>query len=300
MRHLYAIALIFLLLAGGQAHVGIEVLLPSQFPLNATVAYCMNGTGEVRGPISISSYNGEAYMSIPTGASDGERLSFFQDGGTGPLFRNNTLVLPIISKGERVANLVLATDGLVSAGGAFSGRITGIELDTRALVEGDVAASATIYLKRWPDSGLYRISVSDDEKAREAVMAMASEGGQPYAAMLMLDISGATADSRDSIGYVAVHMKAADCDGNVSAYLYKEEVASRLPCNSIRAGDTAIHETISPGSGIFAFVGPFDEAISATRGIDDTSLFVVAMLALQLALAEAIIIAIRKLDKKGW
>jgi hypothetical protein len=293
------IALIILFLAGGQAQESLEVYLPSSFPLNATVAYCTNDTGEVRGPISVFNYNGEAYMSIPTGVSEGERLSFFQDGGTGALFRNNTLVLPIMDKGERVANLVLATEGLISINGAFSGRVTGIELDTRALSDGDATASATLYLKKWPDKGLYMITISIDDKAREAVMARASEGGLPGTVRLMLGIREASADSQGSIGYVIVHMKAEECDGNVSAYLYHNGTASRLSCSEIRSGDAVVYETISPGCGIFAFVGPFKEALPPTPGIASIALFVVSVLALQLALAGILIKTIRKLDKRA-
>lgn len=282
---LASVFIVFLLaqaIACAQSQNSLDITLPSSYIVNATKAYdSVNNNVEIWGPIEIFKSSGSLYVSVPTNAPAGSKLALFKDTGTGALFRNNTLVLPIAGSQGPVANLALMTGDMASDGNRFYGQVTDIELDTMALRTGDSAIGAGLYLNEWPDRPDYRVSLSNNDTVKKAILDEAAKTGQMGTSKLLLDVAGTTPAS---VRYVIVRMKVdgMGSDGNVSAYRYLDGIVSRLTCKEIRSDDSVIYETISAGGGTFAFVGPFPEPPPVRAGIRNILMFAGA-LALSLA-----------------
>lgn len=294
LRTLLSASLVLLLSATAIscAQSSLDISLPSSYHINTTRAYdSSNNAVSIWGSIDFVNYANGIYAAIPTDAPEGDKLAFFQDTGSWALFRNNTLFLPVDDAGGRVASLVFSTDNMVCDNGAFYGPVTGIELDTKALGDGDAMAGAVIYLGKWPDRPLYHISINGDGQVKQAVMAGAAKDGQAGSVKLMLDVSG------DSVGYVIVHMKAPEAAGNVSAYRYRDGNVTRLSCMKIQSNDSVVYETISSGGGTFAFVGDFPEPAPVRAGLRDVLSFSGVLGVALLLLVGSVVIAFKKLSK---
>ena len=282
-------SLILLLLAPAIscAQGSLDITLPTSYHISSTSAYDENNTAVgIRGGIDLINYGNGVYATISTDAPDGTKLIYFQDPSTRTVFRNNTLLLPLGDGQDPIAGLVLSTDDLTCANGTFSGPVTGIELDTKAIDSGDAMASAILYLSKWPDRPEYRFSATDDAQVKKAVADAANKDGVVGNIKLMLNVSG------DSISYVIVRMKAPEASGNVSAFRYSDGSVTSLTCKEIRSNDSVIYETISTGGGTFAFVGPFPEAPPMRAGMESILLFAGA---LALSLAFLVALAIKSL-----
>jgi hypothetical protein len=294
------VSLVFLALALGFAHAqaSFEISIPSSFPMATTQAYGSNNTVDVCGPIDVFKNGGSVYVAIPTNAPASEKLSFFQDANISwILFRNNTLALPVPGQ---AATFLLATGDLVSDGGKFYGQVTGMELDTRALNGEDTSAVAVIYLNQLPDRASYRVSLSEDEEVKKAVMGGASKAGQPGTVKLMVDVSGTTSGSQNSVGYTIIRMKANDePDGNVTAYRYFNGAASQLPCKTITSAGGPVYETIYAGPGTFAFVGPFQEPLPERASMWNVLIFSGIIMGMMLLLVTLTIFIIKSSGKKS-
>ncbi len=295
------VLIVFLLVAPGIAHGqgtnSLDISIPASFPLARTQAYNSSyNMVEVWGPVDLFKYGAGVYVVIPTNASPGDKLVFFQDTNVSwSLFRNNTLALPV----QGQANLLLATGDLVSDGTRFYGQVTGIELNARALGGEGASAVAMLYLDELPVRPSYRVSLTEDEEVEKAVMGEASKGGQPGKVKLMLEVSGMNAEAQGSIGYTIVHMKAdSEPDGNVAAYRYFNGAVSRLPCKAVTSAEGPVYETIYAGPGTFALVGPFPEPPTAKPGIPGIVLFASAIATLQIALVWGIIKIFKKAAKR--
>jgi hypothetical protein len=290
-----SVAILFILAstAHAQSSGSLDITIPTTYPIATTTAYNSSYyTVDVHDGIGIfQSGGGGIYVSVSTNASDGDKLAFFQDTGTWALFRNNTLVLPIHNGQDTVANFVMATGDMVSSNGRFYGLVTGMELDTKALDGGGSSASAVLYLNKLPEKASYRFAISDDDNIRKAILGEASKNGTSDAVMLMAEVSGVSQDAQNSIGYTIVRMMSGDAmqNGNVSAYRYYNGVVSRLPSKTIESANETFYETISSGSGTFAFVGPYQEPPPMRAGAQSILIFAGA-LALTLALLVAFII----------
>jgi hypothetical protein len=289
-----SVAILFILAstAHAQSSGSLDITIPTTYPIATTTAYNSSyNTVDVHGGIGILQSGGGIYVSIPTNASDGDKLAFFQDTTTWALFRNNTLVLPVHNGQDNVANLVLATGDLVSSNGRFYGQVTGMELDTKALSDGDSSANIVLYLDKLPDKAAYRLAVSGDDSIKKAILGEASRNGTPGSVKLMVEVSGVSQDAQDSIGYTILRMMSGDTalSGNVSAYRYYNGVVSRLPCKTIESANSTFYETISSGPGTFAFVGPYQEPPPVRAGTQSILMFA-GTLALSLALLVAFII----------
>lgn len=306
-RYVYALALIFLLLASvpalsvSQGTSSLDISIPPSFPLSATTAQDVNAsTFDVKGNITLANYGGAVFVGIPTNAPEGSSLSYFLDAGTWTLFRNNTLVLPVRSGDSQLANLVLATDGLSCNHGQFYGQVTGIELDTATINDGNAAVSMVMYLSSLPQRASYRISITDDSRIKQAIMGEAAANGTPGAiGDPMIEVGGISSGSQGSIGYIIARIKAGDeaLHGNVTAYRYNDGTASRLPCQTmISEGDT-IYEAISPGPGTFAFVGNFTGVQPARVSLGSVLILSGSLALLLFALEAAIIAAIKMASK---
>jgi hypothetical protein len=278
----------------------LDISLPSSFPLARTQAYDSSYNFiDVWGPIDVFTYGGGFYVAIPTSAPEGSKLTFFQDSNASwILFRNNTLALPIDGQ---AANFLLATGDLVSDGGRFYGQVTGMELDTRALSIEDASAVAMLYLDELPNRASYRVSLTEDDDVKEAVMGEASKGGQEGTVKLMLDVGGTTQAAQSSIGYAIIRMKAdgPEPDGNVTAYRYFNGAVTRLPCKAISSAEGTIYETIYAGPGTFAFVGPFTESPPDRAGLRSVLVFSGIVGGLMLLLVTMTIFIIRRSGKRS-
>lgn len=149
----------------------------------------------------------------------------------------------------------------MSDGTRFYGQVTGMELDTKALDGDGTSTVAALYLDQLPGRASYGLSFTEDEDIKKSVMDRVSKDGQPSKVKLMLDVTGNNQETRSSIGYTIIRMKAdgPEPDGNVTAYRYYNGTVSRLPCRTITSDNGPIYETIYAGPGTFAFVGPFRE-----------------------------------------
>lgn len=287
---------ILLLPAIALAQSSLDFSLPASSTINTTTAYTTNNlTVNVNGNIRLINYDTGTYVAIPTDAPEGTTLAFFQDTSTLTLFQNNALLLPISDGRDRVASLVLTTGDLKCNSGMFLGKVTGLEVDTEALDDGDATADAILYLSQWPDSTEYKFSLSEDANIKKAIQEMADNGGGTGNVKLMLNIGG------DSIGYVIVRMKAPEAAGNVTAYRYYGGSVVELTGRKIPANDSIVYETIYSGPGTFAFVGPFTEPAHSLAGLPDILLFWSLEAAMVLLAGSMIIFLVkrRKLRKKG-
>jgi hypothetical protein len=290
---------LFLLASGiacAQSDLGFTI--PSSFPIGTTKAFDTSyNTADVSGSIGVFNYGAGVYVTIPTNAPDGTSLMFFQDTGTWAMFRNNTLVLPITNERGQAANYVLATGDLNSSGGQFYGRVTGIELDTSTVYSGDASVVTALYLNDLPDGASYRLRPSADDNVKKAILGQASKDGQEVDIKFMLDVSGTSPGSQGSIAYAIVRMKpGSTINGNVTAYRFYGGAVSQLPCKAIRTDNGTIYETISPGPGTFAFVGPTVAVPPVLATMNSTMLFSGVLLGVLMALVFA---AVRILKKGG-
>ncbi len=272
--------------ACAQSANSLGISIPSSFPLNDTKAYDSNYTTvDVRGNIDFTRDSGMVYVSIPTNGPDGNTLSFFQDTNTWTLFRNNTLVLPVKNGDSQVADLVLATGDLTCANGRYYGQVTGMELDTAALNIENASTGAVIYLNELPERASYSISAVDDDNIKKVIMGEASKNdASGNIIKQMVEITGVTADSKNSIGYIIVKMDAGDLEinGNVTAYRYDDGAVSRLPCKTLDSENGTIYEAISPGPGTFAFVGSYQTPPPIRAGMNSMLIFSGALVVLLL------------------
>jgi len=269
-RTLFCTSLILLLLAPASvdAASSLDITIPTSYHINAARAYDVsNNAVNIGGDIEFFHYGNGVYVAITTDAPAGDKLAFFQDAVTQALFRNNTLFIPVDDAGDQTAGLVLSTGDLICDNGAFYGPVTGIELDTKALAYGDAVAGAVLYMGKWPDWPSYHLSISNDETIKKALMDEAAKDGTAGGVKLMLNVSG------DSIGYVVVHMEAPEASSNVSAYLYRDGVVTRLACRAIHSNGSVVYETMYSGGGTFAFVGPFPETPPAPASFGDVLAF---------------------------
>jgi len=208
------------------------------------------------------------------------------------------MTLPIRSASGQSASLVLATSDLASSGGLFYGQVVGIELDTAALSYGSASDDSVIYLNSLPAGASYRMSVSDDQQVKDAIMTEASQdGASGTIGYPMIGIAGTSNGSQDSIGYVILRMKAGSqpVSGNVTAYRYNDGATSALPCTIITSVDGTFYEAISPGPGVFAFVGDFPGTSRAGPGIDSIVEFSGLLMAILLTLVSITLLAFKKM-----
>ena len=279
----------------------LDIPVPSAFTISNTTAFGDNSTTfGIQGGINLTNYGGSLYVAIPTNAPDGVTLMYFQDNSTRILFRNNTLALPIGADNVQPASLVLATGDVVSSGGQFYGQVDGIELDTVALSYGNVSDDAVIYLNSLPQGASYRISLSDDQHAKDAIMSEALQDGESGTIEYpMIEIAGTTNDSQNSIGYVILRTNSGSrpVSGNVTAYRYYDGGPLMLPCKTINSVDGTYYEAISPGPGVFAFVGNFPESPMAAPGINSILTFSGAIAAILLTLVTVTLAAFKKMGK---
>ncbi len=263
--------------AYAQSANSLDISIPSSFPLTAAKAYDSNYTTvDVWGNIDLIADNGLMYVSIPTNGPEGNALSFFQDTDTWALFRNNTLVLPVKSGDRQVANLVLATGDLTCANGRYYGPVTGTELDTTALNSENASLGAIIYLNALPERASYRMSLVEDDTIKNAILNVASKNdASGNIIKQMVEITGVTADSKSSIGYIIVKMNAGDLElnGNATAYRYYDGAVSRLPCKTIESDNGTVYEAISTGPGTFAFVGSYQAPPPIQAGLNRVLIF---------------------------
>jgi hypothetical protein len=289
---------LFLLASGiAGAQSDLDFSLPSSFSIAATKAYDTSyNTPEVSGNIDVFNYGEGVYVTIPTNSTDGAKLMFFQDTSTWAIFRNNTLVLPIKNVRGQSANFVLATGDLNSSGGKFYGRVTGIELDSSAVNSGDASVVAALYLNDLPDGASYRLRPSAGDEVKKALLGQASKDGQQGDIKFILEVSGTSPGSQGSIAYAIVRMKPGGMiDGNVTAYRYYGGTVSQLPCKAIRSENGMIYETLSPGPGTFAFIGPAVEVPPMLASLNSTMIFAGVLFAVLIAL---VIGAVRILKKR--
>jgi hypothetical protein len=305
IHSLYALASVVILLAIGpsfalcQSTNAIDIPVPSSFAIhNITAIGNGSTTVGIWSDINVTSYGGSVYVTIPTNASDGVTLLYFQDTGSRVLFQNDTMTLPIRSASVQSASLVLATSDLASSGGLFYGQVAGIELDTAALSYGNVSDDAVIYLNSLPAGASYRLSVSDDKQVKDAIMAEASQdGASGTIGYPMIGIAGTSNGSQDSIGYVILRMKEGSqpVSGNVTAYRYNDGATSILPCTVITSVDGTFYEAISPGPGVFAFIGDFPGSPLAGPGLDSILEFSGLLTAILLTLVSITLLAFKKM-----
>ena len=304
-RYIYALVSVVILLAIGpsfaccQSTNTLDIPIPSAFAIpNITAIGNSSTTFGIWGDVNVTSYGGSVYVTIPTNASDGVTLQYFQDTGSRILFQNNTLSLPIRSASGQSASLVLATSDLASSGGLFYGQVAGIELDTAALSYSNVSDDAVIYLNSLPAGESYRMSISDDQQVKDAIIAEASQDGTSGTiGFPMIGIVGTSNGSQDSIGYVILRMKEGSqpVNGNVTAYRYNDGATSMLPCTVITSVDGTFYEAISPGPGIIAFVGDFPGTPRLGPGMDSIVEFSALLTAILLTLVSITLLAFKKM-----
>jgi hypothetical protein len=307
-RYAYALAslILFLALASaiacGQTANSLSIPIPSSYPLSATKGYDSNSTMvDLWGSIEISHYGNGIFISIPTNAAEGDILSFFQDTGTWALFRNDTLVLPIHSNNIQSANLVLITGDLACTGGHYYGQVTGMELDTNTLGDGNASMGTVIYLNTLPERASYSMAVVEDAGVKNAIMEVAStNGANGIVGDLLVELTGDSPDSRNSIGNTIIRLKADDAglNGNVTAYRYNDGSVSRLPCQAISNANGTIYEAISPGPGIFAFAGPYKELPPIRASVKGLLTFTGVLAAILLLLVTLGLVVLKKMGKK--
>jgi hypothetical protein len=278
----------------------LEIPISSAFAVPDTPAICNgSGTYDIWGAISVTAYGGSLYVTVPTNAPDGTALTYFRDNGTGDIFRNDTAVLPIRSGNSSLANLVLATGGLVSSGGQFYGQVAGIELDTADLRSGNVTYDAVIYLNSLPSGAAYTMSLSDDSQARQTISGMA-QGVSGNIVSPMISLTGMSNDSQGSIEFMILRMEygSLSADGNVSAYRYANGMLSKLPCEAIASADGTYYEAIAPGPGVFAFDGNFPSPPPEGPGVSGVLEFAGALAAVLLGLVGVTLVAFKKISRR--
>jgi len=278
----------------------LGITVPSAFAVSDTQAICNGSTTyDIWDAINLTAFGGSLYVTVPTDAPDGTALTYFQDTGTGAMFRNDTALLPIRSGNSSVASLVLATGGMVSSGGRFYGQVAGIELDTADLRSGNITYDAVIYLNSLPSGAAYILSLSDDSQAGQAISGAALRGASGNIISPMISLDGTSNDSQGSIEFIILRMESASrpADGNVSAYRYADGVPSKLPCEAIASADGTYYEAMAPGPGIFAFAGDFPASPAGGPGVTGVLEFSGALAAVLLGLVGATLIVFKKISR---
>jgi hypothetical protein len=262
----------------------INMPIPPSFQLSSVAKATDNGSGEFSpGPGKIAIIRGDHAMSIQvlTPARRGARLVSLDDYESGIVFRNNTMLLPLFSNGEKTGALVVATDNLTADDNGYAGTVTGLELDSTkitAVSNGmNFSAGAIMSLNDLPAGATYRVAFIDNVSLSEAVAADLEIFGQASAvATPPLDISSSPPAAGNMVSFVIVTIETEENwtghygDKNVTFYRYAGGELSRLRFSVMKSGNGAVaYQGISPGTGQFLIVAaaPRDMVTEPVTGV---------------------------------
>lgn len=303
--------------AYGAGYGSLDIAIPSSYPVMADTVKAfdmdMRPVEAVNGNIEVIRYgSNKIYLCLPARAGNNTVLSSFYDTSSGALFRNNTMIIPVRGpSGQLTSMLIMATEDMVSQGGTFYSRVTGIELDTPVLngTYGgrNVSVNAIIYLKGIPDNTIYHMSIVEDNNIKKAVSAAARDSNMSIGDIgLMVNVSSTSMEGMGSISYIVLNMEVDSLwvkrygERNLSAYRYSGDNITMIP-GMVLAGNVSgsrlSMSSDSPGLFILASTRPSGDTpvLSALLGITYKALPAMVILMLMAVLA----LIIKNTRRKG-
>ncbi|HMK46458.1 MAG TPA: hypothetical protein VK436_07505 [Methanocella sp.] len=289
----------------------IHVVIPSEYPLSGAVSGIIS-TGHnisVTGPVQVISNGESSILFIPAATENGTKLISLYDSGSGLLFRNNTMALPIGDNSKHVANLVLATENLTATAQGYSGSITGYEIDVTGLnVRQDgrnFTAGLKLFLKSLPVGASYRCSMENPEDAKGMIdESLASSGLSALDVPMAIGVTGENQQSGDSIGFIiASFMVESDWagkygDDNISVYECKNGLASGHRCKILTSGeDGIVYQAVMPDTATVALAAT-GERVDRGLYINTGNIIDIAIFGgLLVVLVSALAIMVRRMFK---
>jgi hypothetical protein len=261
------------------------------------------------GKIDIARGNDALYIRVPGPVSNGTRLTSLNDKESGIVFRNNTLLLPLCSAGEKTGALIITTDNLTVDSNGYAGMITGLELDsgkiTAAREGNNFSAATAISLTDLPAGATYRVAFADNASLSAAVSADLETIGFAGAAVSPpVEVSASTPAAGNVVSFVIVTLETERNwtgmygDDSIIFYRFAGGQLSRLRY-SVRksSGGGLAYQAIAPGAGQFQVVAgaprePLPETVTASNS--DIAMFGGLLAALLIALA----VMVRRVAKR--
>jgi hypothetical protein len=310
MRYFGYAAAICLLLAlsmsaSAEEAAGIDVQVPAAWALTPAAKAIDAVSGEYSlagGEVKISGTGRAQFLHVPARGHNGTRLLSLYDPGSGIVFRNNTMIVPLSG-----GSLIVATDDIVAGQDGYSGMVTGLELDTQeisALRDGyRFSASASIFLKELVPAGSYRLAFVPGEPLTAAVSVDLAGDNLTLAAMpVVIEVDGTPEAGRDAMSFAIVTIQADHNwtreheEKNLTLCLYRNDLLTRPQHRTLKAEDgSALYQAIVPGSGALALVA----AGAPGRGTGQTKVTDVLVLgSVLVVLVTALAIMVRRATKR--
>jgi hypothetical protein len=250
----------------------------------------------VAGNITIDRYTDDIYyLRLPVKAED-KGLSYFYDASAGILFKNNTMLIPILNNSEKAADLILATENMAGSWDSPYARITGIELDIKEIstpINGtDTSAKSILYLKSIPDNAIFEIAIIDDNGLTEMINKNLMGENQTVTSILAtVKVSSKNTGDIEPIGYniISISSNNTTIAGNVSLFKSYNGTIERIRHIKMidHARGMAVYQAIDdmPGTYVLVITGPIKlDKKSKSFFFTDIMIFGTAFLALIIAL----------------
>lgn len=262
----------------------LPVPIPASFAVSESGKAIDDGSSEYipgPGPIVFTRGDNALYVRVPAAGRNGTRLVTLDDRESGIVFRNNTMILPIYTAGEKAGCLVATTENLTAKSDSYYGQVTGLELHlagVSAVRNGtNFTAGAVILLRDLPAGSEYRISYADSDTVSKAISADLAARGQAVADMSpMLDIESVAPAGNDAAGYVIVTIQAegdrpwSNDANNTTLYRYSDGKLAGLRPGFLKTENGVAYQAVEPGMGQFVLVAtkPLDSAATDSPAED--------------------------------
>ncbi len=247
---------------------GPSVDLPfvSSYQLSSVAKATDNASGEFSpgpGKIDLIRVDHEVYVQVSTSARNGSRLLSLDDYESGIVFRNNTIILPVYSAGEKTGDLIVATDNLTANSYGYSGMVTGLELESRKITTirngENFSVSAIISLSDLPERATYRVTFADNASMTAAVSAdLEASGLSSVATSQSVEVSAISPTTGNVVGFVIITIETGESlpgqydDSNVTFYRFDNDELSRLRFSSVKSPEGILtYQAMAPGTGLF-------------------------------------------------
>lgn len=269
----------------------VSVPVPSSFVISESSKAIDDSANEQSPgprPIVFTRSDNALWVLVPATVRNGTRLVSLEDRGSGIIFRNNTMILPVYAAGEKAGSLVAVTENLTAKRDGYYGQVTGLELHLAGISASrngsNFTGGAVILMRDLPAGAEYRMSFADSDIVEKAVsIDLAAKARAVADISPTLSIESVTRAGNDAAGYVIVTIQVKgdwpeiyDAD-NITLYRYSDGQLDGLRPVLLKTENGTLYEAMGPGVGQYVLLAarPLDNTATDTTIVDAGGLAII-------------------------